>query len=91
MYFILNYIKSNVELQKSIIEMSKQIQPSNVNNNINNSNFNNKSFNLNLFLNETCKNAMNIMDFANSIQLNLTDLEKMGELGYVEGISKIII
>jgi len=88
---ILEMVKSNSELQKSIIEMSKQIQPSNINNNINNSNFNNRSFNLNFFLNETCKNAMNIMDFANSIQLNLTDLEKMGELGYVEGISKIII
>ena len=88
---IVEMVKSNSELQKNIIEMCKQIQPSNVNNNINNSNFNNKSFNLNFFLNETCKNAMNIMDFANSIQLNLTDLEKMGELGYVEGISKIII
>ena len=90
---ILEMVKSNSELQKSIIEMSKQIQPINNTNNSNNiNNINNsKSFNLNFFLNETCKNAMNIMDFANSIQLNLTDLEKMGELGYVEGISKIII
>lgn len=62
------------------------------NNSINNNNVNsNNKFNLQFFLNETCKNAMNIMDFANSIQLKLTDLEKVGELGYVDGISKIII
>jgi hypothetical protein len=52
---------------------------------------NNKTFNLQLFLNETCKDAMNLTDFVNSIQLQLSDLEKMGEIGYVEGISKIII
>jgi hypothetical protein len=51
---------------------------------------NNKTFNLQFFLNETCKDAMNIMDFVNSIKLQLTDLEKVGELGYVEGISSII-
>jgi len=61
-----------------------------VQNNSNN-NSNNKSFNLQFFLNETCKNAMNIIDFANSIQLKLTDLESVGELGYVDGISKIIV
>jgi hypothetical protein len=54
-------------------------------------NSHNKAFNLNFFLNETCKNAMNIMDFAESIQLQLTDLEKIGEVGYVEGISNIIV
>jgi hypothetical protein len=89
---IFEMVKSNTDLQKNIIEMCKQMQPINVNNTNNTNNINNsKSFNINFFLNETCKNAMNIMDFANSIQLNLTDLEKMGELGYVEGISKIII
>jgi len=54
-------------------------------------NSHNKSFNLQFFLNETCKNAMNIMDFVESIQLQLGDLEKVGNLGYVEGISDIII
>jgi hypothetical protein len=89
---ILMIINQNNELQKQIIELCKNgINSNNSINNINNVNSNNKSFNLNLFLNETCKNAMNIMDFANSIQLKLTDLEKVGELGYVEGISKIII
>jgi hypothetical protein len=59
--------------------------------NTTNSHNNNKSFNLQFFLNETCKNAMNIGDFVDSIKLKLTDLEKVGELGYVNGISDIII
>jgi hypothetical protein len=54
-------------------------------------NSHNKAFNLNFFLNETCKDAMNIMDFVDSIKLQLSDLEGVGELGYVEGISKIIV
>ena len=47
--------------------------------------------NLNFFLNETCKDAMNIMDFVDSIKLQLSDLERVGDLGYVEGVSNIII
>ena len=62
----------------------------NLNNNSNNNN-NNKTFNLNFFLNETCKNAMNISDFIESMQIKLSDLESFGTLGYVESISKIII
>jgi len=54
-------------------------------------NSHNKSFNLNFFLNETCKDAMNIMDFVDSIKLQLSDLEKVGEIGYVAGISNIIV
>jgi hypothetical protein len=62
-------------------------------NNITNTttNSHNKAFNLNFFLNETCKNAMNITDFVDSIKLQLGDLMEVGELGYVEGISKIIV
>ena len=55
-----------------------------------NTNSLNKTFNLQFFLNETCKDAMNIMDFVDSIKLQLTDLEKVGQIGYVEGISSII-
>jgi hypothetical protein len=62
----------------------------NISNNNNNNNNNNKTFNLQVFLNETCKDAMNITDFVNSIKLQLSDLEKLGEVGYVEGISNII-
>jgi len=58
--------------------------------NSNNTNSNNKAFNLNFFLNETCKDAMNITDFINSIKLQLSDLENIGEVGYVKGISNII-
>jgi hypothetical protein len=51
----------------------------------------NKSFNLNVFLNETCKDAMNIDDFVNSIKVSLEDLEHTGKKGYIEGISNIFI
>jgi hypothetical protein len=54
-------------------------------------NNNNKTFNLQFFLNETCKDAMNIMDFVDSIKPTLEDLENTGKVGYVEGISKIIV
>ncbi len=78
--------KQNQELQKHMIELCK-----NGTNNNNTTNSHNKAFNLNFFLNETCKDAMNIMDFVDSIQLQLSDLEKVGELGYVNGISNIIV
>ena len=45
---------------------------------------------MNFFLNEQCKDAMNIMDFVNTMQLQLSDLERVGELGYVKGISHIV-
>jgi hypothetical protein len=54
-------------------------------------NSHNKTFNLQFFLNETCKNAMNIMDFVDSLKLQLNDLERMGEIGFVNGMSNIII
>ena len=54
-------------------------------------NSNNNTFNMNMFLNEKCKDAMNMKDFVNSIQLNMTDMENMNRLGYVEGMSNIFI
>jgi hypothetical protein len=77
-----------LEQNKTIIELSKNNQ---VNNNTFNNNSHNKTFNLQVFLNETCKDAMNIKDFIQSLELNLTDLEKVGELGYAEGISRMFI
>ena len=59
--------------------------------NTTNTNSHNKTFNLQFFLNETCKNAMNIMDFVDSLKLQLNDLERMGEIGFVNGMSNIII
>ena len=61
------------------------------NNNTTHTNSHNKAFNLNFFLNETCKNAMNITDFVDSIKLQLSDLMSVGEMGFVEGISNIIV
>ena len=83
-------MKENSEFKNIILEALKSGSVNNSNNIINN-NSNNKSFNLQFFLNETCKDAMNITEFVNSIQLQLSDLEKVGELGYIEGISKIIV
>ena len=83
-----------LEQNKMMMEVAKTSQTNNSNNNImNNSNnhSHNKTFNLNLFLNETCKDAMNIMDFINSLQLQVSDLENVGKVGYVKGLSNIII
>ena len=86
---IMTIIKDNNKLQNMMMEVIKN-GTHNTNSN-NNSNNNNKSFNLQLFLNETCKNAMNITDFVDSIKLQLYDLERVGEHGFVDGISNIII
>ena len=59
--------------------------------NTNTINSNNNTFNMNMFLNEQCKDAMNMKDFVNSIQLNLTDLENVERDGYVKGMSNILI
>ena len=76
-----------IEQNKTIIESMKHHSISNTIN----ANSHNKTFNLQVFLNEECKDAMNISDFMNSIQLQLEELESVGRLGFVEGISKIII
>jgi len=92
---ILMLIKQNSELIKESSEfknmMMKVIENGTHNTTNNNNNSHNKSFNLQFFLNETCKNAMNITDFVDSLQLQISDLEKVGEVGYIEGISSIII
>jgi hypothetical protein len=92
---ILNILQQNQELQQMMMEQNKTIMEMSKNNQIvtnhNNVNSHNKTFNLQVFLNETCKDAMNIMDFVDSIQLQLTDLEKVGKDGFVAGISNIIM
>jgi len=94
---VLSILKQNNDFQELILEQNKTILELSKNNQINNShnttttnNSHNKSFNLQFFLNETCKDAMNIMDFVDSIKLQLSDLINIGEIGYVEGISNII-
>ena len=81
-------VEQNKELQAKLLEQNKQIielakKPSMVNSN--------NQFNLNFFLNETCKNAMNIQDFIQSIKLTTQDFENTGRLGFVDGISRIFI
>ena len=96
-------LKQNNDFKELIIEQNKQIVEQNkmivdlstkttiTNNNSNYNNCNNKTFNLQVFLNEKCKDALNITDFVNSLNLSLTDLENVGESGFVNGISKIFI
>jgi len=95
-------VKTNNNLQAQILEMMKNSQtpapataPSSIgvatNGDHNTINSNNNTFNMNMFLNDKCKDAMNMKDFVNSIQLNLNDLENVGNLGYVKGMSNILI
>jgi hypothetical protein len=84
-------INENKEFKNLILEIVKKDTTTNINNNINNTNSHNKTFNLQFFLNETCKDAMNMSDFINSLTLQLSDLESVGKLGFVDGISNIII
>ena len=84
-------IKENSELKNMMMEVIKTGTHNTINNHSTNTNSHNKTFNLQFFLNETCKNAMNIMDFVDSLKLQLNDLEKMGEIGFVNGMSNIII
>jgi hypothetical protein len=85
----LEVLKQNQEIKQELKEIHTERVTTNNICNIQNKTTNN--FNLNIFLNETCKDALNIMDFVNSLQLQLKDLETTGNLGYVEGITKIFI
>jgi hypothetical protein len=99
-------MKENAEFKQLLIDQNKQMMAQNNNmmtqndrimelsknvGNHNNNNNNNNSFNLNMYLNETCKDALNIMDFVNQLKIGLTELEETGRLGFANGISKIFI
>ena len=92
-------LKENSEFKQLMIDQNKQlleqnrqmIELSNKSAGHHNTTNNNNSFNLNFFLNETCKNAMNIMDFVKQLPVGVKDLEETGRLGFSEGISKIFI
>ena len=79
-----------ITAMKTVIE-SGNLGGNNTNHSHNTTNSHNKTFNLNFYLNETCKDAMNLQDFIKTLQLNLGDLERVGELGYTEGISRMFI
>ena len=96
---IMMLINDNKDFKKLLLQVCKEkeeyknmimkVLENGTNNTTTNSH--NKAFNLQFFLNETCKDAMNIMDFVDSIKLQLSDLERVGEFGFVEGISNIIV
>jgi hypothetical protein len=93
---VITLIQQNKELQQTLIEQNKTImilaQNANAtNNNINYNNNNNKTFNLQVFLNETCKDALSLTEFINQIQVSFNELEDTGHLGYAEGISKVFL
>jgi hypothetical protein len=91
---IMEVVKSNSDLQKQTLEMQQQMLEVCKNNNNTTNNMNNchnKTFNMQVFLNEKCKDAMNLTDFVNSMMLQFSDLEELGELGYVEGISRQMV
>jgi hypothetical protein len=83
-------LKENSEFKYMMLEMAKNTGI-NHSHNTNSHNTTNNAFNLNFFLNETCKDAMNICDFVSSIKVNLEELENTGRQGYIEGISSIIL
>ena len=89
---MMELIKQNQEFKELIVEQNKHIlelaqKPTTTNNTINN----NQKFNLNFFLNEQCKDAMNISEFLENMMLDMEDLTETGRLGYVDGISRIFI
>jgi hypothetical protein len=95
---LVEIIKQNNEFQKDMQKQMFEFIKENIacSTSVNtittvNNNSNNKTFNLQVFLNETCKDAMNIMDFVESVKLQVADLENVGKVGYIEGISNIII
>jgi len=84
-------IEQNKDLQNKLTEQNKQIIELAKNQSVVNNNTSNNQFNLQFYLNETCKDAMNIVDFVNSLQLTTDDFETTGKLGFVDGISRIFI
>jgi hypothetical protein len=103
---ILQLIKQNSDFQSLILDQTKIFMEQNtklvdtfsealkhnsITNNVNQVNSHNKTFNLQVFLHEDCKDAMNMSDFLESLKIQLADVEAVGELGYVNGISKLII
>jgi len=82
-------MNENAEFKQLLIDQNKQMIE--LAKNSGTYNTTNNSFNLNIFLNETCKNALNIMDFVNQLQVGVKDLEETGRLGYADGISQIFI
>ena len=88
---LINVLKENKECKDLMMKIAnKETNHTTINHTTHNTTNHNK-FNMNFFLNEQCKDAMNIMDFIASLQLGTNDVEEIGQLGYVKGISNIIL
>jgi len=90
---IMLLINENKEFKQIVLDQYKTIidlAKTNVSDSYNNNNSLNKTFNLQFFLNEQCKDALNLSEFVSSVTVELSDLEETGRLGYVEGVSRII-
>jgi len=87
---VMEVVKNNHEFQTQMFDMCKTMQSSiTMNNNCNNNS--NNTFNLQVFLNEECKDAINMSDFINSFTVELEDLENIRRLGYATGMSNMIV
>jgi hypothetical protein len=85
-------VKENQDFKQLLIEQSSQMMELAKNSQtINNNTINNNQFNLNLFLNDTCKDAMNISDFLGNLDINIDEIEYIGNHGYVNGMTKMIM
>jgi hypothetical protein len=82
--------KQNIELQKQLVDAVKN-NPNMITNVTNNTTNNNQKFNLNFFLNDTCKDAMSITDFLRNLNVHIDELEYIGNHGYVNGMTKMIM
>ena len=80
----------NQKLQTQLIEAVK-LNGSTTNNTIHNTTNNNQKFNLNFFLNTTCKDAMNMSEFIENMEVNFKDIENIGKNGYVSGMTDMIV
>jgi len=89
-----DFLMSDKDLVMMLIKQNKDLLDIVKNGSCNTTNSNNysnnKTFNMQFFLNETCKDAININDFVKNIKLQISDLEETGRVGYVQGISNII-
>ena len=75
----------NQELNQQLIAAMKDGNGTVINNT------NNNHFNLNFFLNDTCKDAMNITDFLGNLDVQIEEIEYIGNHGYVNGMTKMIM
>lgn len=88
---VIELMKQNKDLQNALIEQNTKMMEMARTQTVINNTTNNNTFNLQVFLNEHCKDALNMMEFVNSIKFQLQDLEDAGEYGFVHAITNIFI